>query len=97
LVGMLTDRDLVIRAMAEASDPRHTLVQEVMTPGIVYCFEDEDAAEAEHLMRDRQIRRLPVLNRKKRLVGIVSLGDLAVKDDTEAAGATLERISEPSE
>jgi CBS-domain-containing membrane protein len=68
-----------------------------MTPGIAYCFEDQDVAEAAQLMKEKQIRRLPVLNRQKRLVGIVALGDLAVQTgDEELAGDTIEGISEPS-
>jgi CBS domain-containing protein len=96
LVGMLTDRDLTIRAVAEGRDPKITRVEEVMTPEIAYCFEDQDIEEAERVMEKHQIRRLPVLNREKRLVGIVSLGDFATKDDETRAGETLERVSEPS-
>jgi CBS domain-containing protein len=97
LVGMLTDRDLTIRAVAEGRDPKITTVEEVMTPEVAYCFEDQDIEEAERVMEKHQIRRLPVLNREKRLVGIVSLGDFATKDDETRAGETLERVSEPSQ
>lgn len=97
LVGMLTDRDLTVRAVAEGRDPKTAPVRESMTPEIVYCFEDQEAAEAERIMAEKQIRRLPVLNRDKRLVGIVSLGDLATKtDEARAVGKTLEKVSEPS-
>jgi CBS domain-containing protein len=96
LVGMLTDRDLTIRAVAEGRDPKITRVEEVMTPQIAYCFEDQDIEEAERVMGKHQIRLLPVLNREKLLVGIVSLGDFATKDDETRAGETLERVSEPS-
>src|SRR2546425_5901862 len=72
LVGMLTDRDLTTRAVAEGRDPKSSIVRESMTPEIVYCFEDQDTHEAEELMAQKQIRRLPVLNRDKRLVGIVA-------------------------
>jgi CBS domain-containing protein len=97
LVGILTDRDIVVRAIAEGHDPRTTAVREAMTESVDYCFEDDDTAAAARKMRERQIRRLAVLNRDKRLVGIVSLGDLAVKtgDDAET-GETLEEISEPA-
>ena len=95
LVGMLTDRDLTIRAVAEARDPKITTVEEVMTPEAAYCFEDQDIEEAERVMEKHQIRRLLVLNREKLLVGIVSLGDLATKDDETRAGEKLERVSEP--
>ncbi|MCI0462241.1 MAG: CBS domain-containing protein [Gemmataceae bacterium] len=97
LVGMLTDRDLVLRAVAEGRDPRTTRVRDTMTPDIVYCFEDQDVREAARLMKEKQIRRLVVLNRDKRLVGILSLGDLAVDTgDEQLAGETLEQISEPA-
>jgi CBS domain-containing protein len=96
LVGMLTDRDLTIRAVADGRDPKTTTVGEAMTAEVAYCFEDQDTEEAERVMEKHQIRRLPVLARDKRLVGIVSLGDLAIKDDENDAAATLERVSEPS-
>jgi CBS domain-containing protein len=97
LVGMVTDRDITVRATAEASDPRGTRVSDVMTPNVIYCFEHHDVAEAAHLMEDNQIRRLVVLNRDKRLVGIVSLGDLAVKcGDEGLTGEALELVSEPA-
>ena len=96
LVGMLTDRDITVRAVAEGQDPKATRVSEVMTPNIIYVFEDQDVNEAAQLMKENQVRRLVVLNRDKRLVGIVSLGDLALDTgDEELAGATLEAVSEP--
>jgi len=95
LVGMVTDRDIAIRSVAEGHNPRLEHVRDVMTPELVYCFEDQDTEDAARLMRDKQIRRLPVLNRDKRLVGMVSLGDLAREtDDGQAAGQTLKTISE---
>jgi CBS domain-containing protein len=97
LVGILTDRDITVRATAEGQDPASVHVRDVMTPGIVYCYDDQDVTEAAKLMMDKQVRRLPVLNRGKRLVGIVSLGDLAVETgDDELAGNTLEAVSEPN-
>jgi CBS domain-containing protein len=97
LVGMLTDRDIAVRAVAEGYDPWTDHVKDAMTPDIVYCFEDQDVKEAAQLMKEKQIRRLVVLNRDKRLVGIVSLGDLAVDTgDEKLAGETLEQISEPA-
>ena len=97
LVGMLTDRDITVRAVAEACDPRTTTVKDVMTPDVVYCFEDQDVQEAARLMKEHQIRRLVVLDRDKRLVGIVSLGDLAVETgDEKLAGRTLEHVSLPT-
>jgi CBS domain-containing protein len=97
LVGMVTDRDITVRATAGGSDPGRTNIRDVMTPHIAYCFEDQDVAEAARLMEQNQIRRLAVLNRNKRLVGIVSLGDLAVKSgDDQLCAEALEQVSEPS-
>jgi CBS domain-containing protein len=97
LVGIITDRDITIRATAGCCDPAGTCVSDVMTPGIIYVFEDQDVTEAAHLMEENQIRRLVVLNQDKRLVGIVSLGDLAVKaGDDELSGEALELVSEPA-
>jgi CBS domain-containing protein/sporulation protein YlmC with PRC-barrel domain len=98
LVGMLTDRDITVRATAEGRDPKTTRVHEVMTPDVVYVFEDEDVSEAASIMMEEQVRRLVVLNQSKKLVGIISLGDLAVHTgDVQQAGETLESVSEPSE
>jgi len=97
LAGMITDRDITIRAVAEGKDPRNTRVREVMTEGINYCFEDDDVAYAADQMKEKQIRRLVVLNREKRMVGIVSLGDLAIETgDEHLTGKTLERVSQPA-
>ena len=96
LVGMLTDRDITVRAVAEGQDPKTARVQDVMTPDVLYCFEDQDVAEAARLMEENQVRRLAVLNSDKRLVGIVSLGDLAVETGgSQVAGKTLEQVSQP--
>jgi CBS domain-containing protein len=97
LVGIVTDRDIAIRATAQHCDPDETCVSDAMTPGITWCFDDDDMTDAAHLMEDKQIRRLAVLNHRKRLVGILSLGDLAVKGfDDHLSGETLERVSEPA-
>jgi len=96
LVGMVTDRDITVRATAEGRDPQKTTVGEVMTPDIVYCFEDEDVERAAQLMEEKQIRRLVVLNRDKRLAGIVSLGDLAVEtENQDLSGEVLTEVSVP--
>src|SRR5205809_4269082 len=79
LVGMLTDRDIAMRSVADGHDPRTDRVRDAMTPEVFLCFEDDDVADVAELMREKQVRRLPVLNRAKQLVGIVSLGDLAVE------------------
>jgi CBS domain-containing protein len=76
---------------------RGQLVRDIMTTKVVYCFDDQDVREAASLMQENQVRRLVVLNRDKRLVGVLSLGDLAViVHDDELAGHTLEAISEPA-
>jgi CBS domain-containing protein len=96
LIGMLTDRDIIVRAVAAGSDPATTTVRQAMTPDLVYGFEHQDVQDAARLMEQYRIRRLPVLNREKRLVGIVSLGDLAVSPGTQPlAGEVLEQVSEP--
>ena len=83
LIGMITDRDLAIRAVAEGKDPNRATVKDIMSPRVLYCYEDDDTKEAARSMGKNQVRRLPVLNRKKRLVGILSLGDLATKTSGE--------------
>ena len=96
LVGMLTDRDITVRAVAAGRDPLTTKVREVMTPDVVYGFDDQDIQDAARLMAQYQIRRLPVLNRSKQLVGMVALGDLAVHPGTQPVTAeVLEQVSEP--
>ena len=96
MVGMVTDRDITVRGVAQGCDPRTARVREVMTPDVIYCFDDEDVNEVAKKMEEKQVRRLPVLNRNKRLVGIVSLGDLAVRGGREKlAGEILGRVSEP--
>ena len=98
LLGMITDRDITIRATAEARDPNKTSVRDCMTSEIVYCFEDQNEDEAERIMGEKQIRRLPVLNRDQQLTGIVSLGDLATKTaEMQETGRTLREISEPAQ
>ena len=98
LVGMLTDRDIVVRVIAERHNPETQQIQDVMTPHVDYCYEDQDVEEAAQVMQDRQIRRLPVIDRDNQLVGIVSLGDLAVKTNEEKTLAqAIEQISLPAE
>jgi CBS domain-containing protein len=96
LVGMLTDRDIAVRAVAAGRDPRMTHVRDIMTPDVVYGFEDQDVADAVRLMEQYQIRRLPVLNRSKQLIGMIALGDLAVHAGTRPVAAeVLKQVSEP--
>jgi len=92
LVGMLTDRDVAVRLVAEGRDPRQTKVRDVMTADIRYVFEDEDLEHVAENMAEQQVRRLPVMNRQKRLVGVVSLGDIA-KRKQPLAGKALSGIS----
>src|SRR3954468_409453 len=94
MVGMITDRDIVIRALA-AGKSGDTRIRDVMSDQVKYCFEDEDLDDVAQNMADLQIRRLPVVSRDKRLVGILSLGDIATSDQMPAADA-LSGISEPS-
>jgi CBS domain-containing protein len=98
LVGVITDRDIAVRSVAEGHDPTRDHVRETMSPGIIYCFDDQDAKEAADLMGEKQVRRLPVLDRNKQLVGIVSLGDLAVEArDDRMSGDALKHISETND
>jgi CBS domain-containing protein len=97
LRGTLTDRDITVRGIAEGYDPSNTKVADIMSPDLAYCYEDDEIEAALNLMEKRQIRRLPVLSREKRLVGIVSLGDLAVHAGQKARlGETLEEVSQPA-
>lgn len=93
LIGMVTDRDIVVRGLATDSHGGTMAVRDVMSEGIYYCFADDDLNEAGRVMADHQVRRLPVLNRDKRLVGIVALADLARSDDG-AARTAVEGVSE---
>lgn len=95
LAGIVTDRDLAIRGVAEGRDPRSTPVRAVMSPHLAYIFDDQEVEEAARLMEVKQIRRLPVLNRAKRLVGIISLGDIAVETGVALSGEALKEISQP--
>ena len=96
VVGILTDRDITVRATAAGSDPKATLVYEAMSHDLVNCYDDQDVAEAALLMKERQIRRLLVLNRSNDLVGIVSLGDLAIETgDRGQSAEVLNKVSQP--
>ena len=94
LVGMITDRDIAIRGVAKGKGPK-AKVRDVMTEDVKYCFDDQDIEEVTRNMADIQVRRLPVLNRDKRLVGILSLGDVAISHDGKSAGDALRGISRP--
>jgi CBS domain-containing protein len=98
ILGAVTDRDIATRAIAQGRDPDSTPVREVMSREIVYIFEDQDELEAARLMQVKQIRRLVVLNRDKRLVGILSLSDLSSHArDHALAGEVLESMMDHSQ
>jgi len=94
LIGVVTDRDIAIRAIANGTNPNAIVGREIVTSPVVYCFDDQDVEEAARLMRENQIRRLIVLDRKNnQSVGVISLGDLAGTVKEKTAGKTLESIS----
>jgi len=95
LIGMITDRDIAIRGVAKGRTP-DTPVRDVMTADVKYCFEDEEIENVARNMADIQVRRLPVVNREKRLVGIIAIADLAANEDLEVVGAAVSGISEPA-
>lgn len=94
LLGMLTDRDIVVRVVANGGALSRAKVADAMSPEVLYCFDDDSLEEAASNMAENHVHRLPVLNREKRLVGIVSLGDLATGGAPDEAGLALARISE---
>jgi CBS domain-containing protein len=94
LVGMITDRDIAVRAVAKGLGP-DTKIRDVMSEDVLYCFEDEDLDDAAQNMGDIKVRRLPVLNRDKRLVGIISISDLSRREDAEQIGKAIADISAP--
>ena len=93
LVGMITDRDITIRATAAGRDPKTTVVRDCLSSEPVYGLEDQDVEDAQTLMEQKQIRRLPVMSRDKELVGIVALGDLAAKVGATMVGQATKAIS----
>jgi CBS domain-containing protein len=93
LLGMVTDRDIVVRGIAEGH--ADGVVADVLTDDVYFCFEEDDANDAADLMADRQVRRLPVLNADKRLVGMLALADIS-RTDVDAGGAALGDISQPT-
>jgi CBS domain-containing protein len=93
VIGMVTDRDITIRAVAEGLNPETTTVRDVMSGELICCYDDQEVEVAAHLMQSQQIRRVLVLNRDRRLVGIVSLGDLALEARSpERAGEILQEV-----
>lgn len=97
LAGVITDRDITIRAVAKGSDPAAMTVREVMTPEVLSCFEDDEVEEAARIMQENQVRRIMVLNEANELVGITSLGEIAtITGNRLLAGEVLESVSEES-
>src|SRR6185503_1508583 len=96
LLGVISDRDITIRALADGMDVNIMLGRDLMTVPAIYCFDDQDVNEAAKIMEENQIRRLVVLSRdEKRLVGVISLGDLARNEPTDRSGQVLQKVSEP--
>jgi CBS domain-containing protein len=96
MVGTLTDRDIVVHAIALGASPQNTPVRSVMNPRVICCFEDWVVEEAAALMEENRVRRLPVLHEDGRVIGILSLGDLATRSDEKArAGQVLARVAAP--
>lgn len=95
LIGMLTDRDIVTRGLASQRDISEFNAGDLMSDEVLYCYDDQETHEVARNMGELQIRRMPVVNREKQLVGMVSLGDLASRGADEAAGDALTDISEP--
>ena len=94
LIGMITDRDIAIRGVGQGKGPK-TKVRDIMTKDLKYCFDDQGLDEVTQNMADIQVRRLPVIDHDKRLVGILSLGDIAMKADGKGAIEALSGISRP--
>jgi CBS domain-containing protein len=95
LVGTVTDRDITIRSVAQGRDPRLAAVSEIMTPTVFCCYEDDDIEQVGREMREKEVRRMVILNRQEELVGVVSLGDIAKTLSEQAvAGETLGDIAE---
>ena len=96
MIGTISDRDIAVRAIADGK-PASTKVREVMSNGVIWAYENASLEEAANKMSEHQIRRLPIVNADKRLVGIIALGDFAVEsEDIEAVGQALCDISEPA-
>jgi CBS domain-containing protein len=97
VLGVVTDRDIILRATAEGTDPNTSIGQQYVTSPAVYCFDDQDVEDAAKLMEDHQIRRVIVLGRENdRLVGVVSLGDIATSGTPKTSAKVLESVSEPT-
>jgi CBS domain-containing protein len=97
VLGVLTDRDLILRGTAEGADPKTRVGKDLMTTPVVYCFDDQEVEEAAKLMEEHQIRRMIILNRAgNRLVGVISLGDIATRGRQKTSAEVLQSVSEPT-
>lgn len=93
LIGMVTDRDIAVRGLASGSDPLQMKARDVMSGPITYCLADEDVEDAIRIMEHKQIRRLPVINKEKRMVGMLSIGDVAAMGSPTLCHETLRAVS----
>ena len=93
LIGMVTDRDIALRGVAKGGNMSKKTAKDVMSEGIIYCRENENIEDAIHLMEDKQVRRLPVINDKHRMVGILSLGDVSHAVDQNLSGELVKAVS----
>src|SRR5262249_15032231 len=93
LVGMITDRDIACRAVADGADPAKTKARDVMTKGVASCFEDQTLEDAIHVMEEKRIHHLPVLSRSKKIVGLLALGDIALKGGPALSGDIFKLVS----
>lgn len=96
LKGVITDRDITVRAVAKQRDPKLTMVGDVMTPKVYACYEDQDVTEVAREMEKRKVRRVVVFDRRNRTVGVMSLGDVVEHGATKTAAEILEKVSEPA-
>jgi CBS domain-containing protein len=93
LIGMVTDRDIVCRCIAAGLDPKNATAREVMTEGIVFCLDKQELDDAARIMETKQIRRLPVINGKRRMIGILSLGDVYQTSARYLSGEVMHGVS----
>ena len=93
LIGMVTDRDIIVRAVASGKDISKLTARDVMTKGMIYCQDSEDVGDAVRIMESKKIRRLPVLNENKRMIGMLSLGDVSHAASHEIAAVVMKAVS----
>jgi len=96
IIGLLTDRDIILRVIAEQKDPAQTLARDVMTQDLIVACDEQDIDEAQRLMSHHQIRRLPIINRNNLFIGMLSLGDLTSRSSAYRGAEVFEEVSQPS-